>query len=201
MRVHAKLFGEELARKVGFVLGFDGVNFDARGRPNLVIAYHSSVLWTRPGYRFSDSAILEPPGVKRERSREQARRTKDFAVEVTHSRTGWRNCRQPSFQARRYEHPDSMCSKSQPGGVLLNIVAHSRSSSGLRLTTSGSTFVPRAINRRPSGVLRAASIVRFWAFTSSSSFLKSCDSVLRFLSRSASLCFVSSSSILVSLSC
>jgi len=83
VRVHAKLFGEELARKVGFVLGFDGVNFDARGRPNLVIAYHPSVLWTRPGYRFSDSAILEPSGVKRERSREQARRTKDFAVEVT----------------------------------------------------------------------------------------------------------------------
>jgi hypothetical protein len=58
VRVHAKLFGEELVRKVGFVLGFDGVNFDARGRPHLVIAYHPSVLWTRPGYRFSDRPSL-----------------------------------------------------------------------------------------------------------------------------------------------
>lgn len=49
--------GEDVAKKLGWLIGFDYVGF-MDGIPHLMIVNHPSVLWKGPGYRFSRTALL-----------------------------------------------------------------------------------------------------------------------------------------------
>jgi hypothetical protein len=79
VQAHFEFFGEGLARRIGFLLGFDAVLI-AEGQLQLIISNHPSVLWQAPGYPFSEKVRLKPPAVKGERAAQQSKLTREFLM-------------------------------------------------------------------------------------------------------------------------